>query len=72
MGKKVCILPSRVFPILFEFYAGDKRANLGSLIAYLMSRDEVHAYAFTELWFDAGSIDMYNVIQQAGEVRNCA
>jgi glucose-1-phosphate thymidylyltransferase len=32
-----------------------KRDNLGSLIAYLVDRDEVCAYTFTELWFDVGS-----------------
>ena len=65
------ILPSRVFPILFEFCAGGKRANLGSFIAYLMSRDEVHAYTFTELWFDVGSIDIYTLVQQAREGNGC-
>ncbi len=65
------ILPPSVFPILSELYAGGKRTNLGDFIAHLISKDEVHAYTFTELWFDVGSIDMYNLIQQAGEGDGC-
>jgi len=67
VGTACYIFPSRVFPILSEFYAGGKRANLGSFIGYLISRDEVHAYTFTEVWFDLGSLDMYNLVQQACE-----
>ena len=48
-----------------------KRDNPGSFIAYLISRDEVHAYTFTELWFDVGSIDMYNLVEQACEGSGC-
>lgn len=57
------LLPSRVFPMLFEFYSGGRRDNLGSFIASLMGRDEVHAYTFTELWVDVGDIDTYNSLQ---------
>ncbi len=58
------IIPSRVFPLLSEFCAGGKRNNLGTFIIYLMGKEEVHAYPFTELWFDVGSIEMYESLQQ--------
>ncbi len=58
------ILPSRVFPLLFEFCARGQKTNLGSFIAYLITKDEVHAYTFAERWFDVGSIDTWNLIQQ--------
>jgi len=57
------ILPSRVFPLLSEFCVGGKRNNLGTFIIYLLGRGEVHAYPFTELWFDVGSIEVYNSLQ---------
>ena len=60
------ILPPRIFPILSQYCAQGKRDNLGSFIAYLVDRDEVHAYIFTELWLDIGSIEDYYSLQQAG------
>ena len=57
------VLPSRVFPLLSEFCARGSRTNLGTFITYLIGIEEVHAYAFTELWFDVGSIDVYNSLQ---------
>ena len=33
-------------------------------IAYLIAKDEVHAYAFTELWLDIGSTEIYKSVQQ--------
>ncbi|MCX6009307.1 MAG: nucleotidyltransferase family protein [Chloroflexi bacterium] len=53
------ILPPRIFPLLFQCCAQGKRDNLGNFIAYLIETDEVHAYTFSELWFDIGSIDVY-------------
>lgn len=53
------LLPVRVFPLLSEFVRKGKADNLGSFIAYLSKVDEVHAYVFTELWLDIGSIDTY-------------
>jgi len=57
------ILPPRIFPLLFQFCAQRKRDNLGDLIAYLAEKDEVHAYIFSELWFDIGSIEAYKSLQ---------
>jgi len=51
------IFPQRIFPLLSQYCAKGERDNLGSFIAYLIDRDEVHAYTFSELWFDIGSID---------------
>jgi len=53
------IFPPRIFPLLFQCCAQGKRDNLGNLIAYLIETDEVHVYTFSELWFDIGSIDVY-------------
>ncbi|MFC2050057.1 nucleotidyltransferase family protein [Chloroflexota bacterium] len=57
------ILPSRIFPFLFQYCAQKKRDNLGDFIAYLIEKDEVHAYIFTEPWFDIGSIEVYQSLQ---------
>ena len=51
------IFPARIFPLLSQFCYGGKKDNLGSFIAYLIAKDVVHAYTFTELWFDAGNGD---------------
>ena len=60
------VLPPRIFPILSQYCAEGKKDNLGSFISYLVDRDEVHAYTFTELWLDIGSIEDYQSFQQAG------
>lgn len=60
------LLPPRIFPVLAEYCAGVKRDNLGSFIAYLIDREEVHAYSFKECWFDIGSTDVYYLIKQSG------
>ena len=57
------IVPPRIFPILSEFCSEGKKDNLGSFIAYLISRDEVYAYTFSELWLDIGSVDAYRSTQ---------
>jgi len=49
------IFPQRVFPLLNQYCQRGKRDNLGSFIAYLIDKDEVHAYPFTESWIDIGS-----------------
>jgi len=51
------IFPRRVFPHLHQYCRQGKRDNLGSLIAYLVEQEEVHAYAFTEPWVDIGSVE---------------
>lgn len=60
------VLPPRTFPILSLYCAQGKRDNLGSFISHLVDRDEVHAFTFTELWLDIGSIEDYQSFQQAG------
>ena len=57
------ILPPRVFPLLSQYCAQKKRDNLGNFIAYLIEKDEVQAYVFSELWFDIGSIEVYQSLQ---------
>lgn len=57
------IFPSRIFPLLSQFCARGKKDNLGNFIAYLIETDEVHAYTFSELWFDIGSVDVYQSLQ---------
>jgi len=49
------IFPPRIFPYLAQYCCEGKRDNLGDFISYLIDSDEVHAYPFTELWFDIGS-----------------
>ena len=49
------ILPARIFPLLSRYCAEGKSDNLGDFISYLIDKDEVYAYTFTELWVDIGS-----------------
>jgi glucose-1-phosphate thymidylyltransferase len=51
------IFPRRIFPLLHQYCQQGRRDNLGSFIAYLIDKDEVHAYLFTEPWIDIGSVD---------------
>lgn len=62
------VLPSRVFPIIFEYSSVGKRDNLGSFITYLIEevKEDVHAFSFTERWLDIGSIDVYEALQREG------
>ena len=57
------IFPPRTFPLLSQFCAVGKKDHLGNLIAYLVEKDEVYAYPFSELWLDVGSIDVYKSLQ---------
>jgi glucose-1-phosphate thymidylyltransferase len=57
------IFPPRIFPLLFQCCAGRKRDNLGNLISYLVEKDAVEAYTFSESWFDIGSLEVYNALQ---------
>ena len=49
------ILPPRIFPMLDKYCQLGERDNLGAFIAYLVDKEEVYAYTFTELWLDIGS-----------------
>lgn len=51
------IFPQRIFFHLHQYCQQGRRDNLGSLIAYLVEQEEVHAYAFTEPWVDIGSVE---------------
>jgi glucose-1-phosphate thymidylyltransferase len=51
----IYIFPPRIFPLLSRYCAEGKRDNLGSFIAHLVEKDEVHAHIFTETWCDIGS-----------------
>ncbi len=51
------IFPQWIFPLLRQYCQRGKRDNLGSFIAYLIDKDEVHAYTFTESWIDIGSVE---------------
>jgi glucose-1-phosphate thymidylyltransferase len=56
----IYIFPPRIFPLLSCYCTEGKRDNLGSFIAHLVEKDEVHACIFTETWRDIGSAkDLY-------------
>jgi glucose-1-phosphate thymidylyltransferase len=50
----IYVLPSRIFSLLSQYCSEDKRDNMGSFIHYLLDREEIHAYIFTEFWMDIG------------------
>ncbi len=51
------ILPPRILSMLGEYCQLGERDNLGAFIAYLVDREEVYAYTFTELWLDVGTAE---------------
>ncbi len=50
----IYILPRRIFPLLSSYCNECQRDNLGNFASYLLDRDEVQAYVFTETWCDIG------------------
>jgi len=54
------ILPARVFPLIAEFSRGERKDNLGNLIAYLIEKEFVLAYPFKEKWIDIGNLEIYH------------
>ena len=58
------IFPQRIFPLLTQYCSEGKRDNLGGFIAYLVAKDEVHAYVFNDLWLDIGSAETYKSVQE--------
>ena len=48
------ILPPRTFPNLDKYCSEGRRDNLGNFISYIIDKDEVHVFTFTEKWFDIG------------------
>ena len=57
------IFPPRIFPLLFQCCTEGKRGNLGNFISYLVKADQVNAYTFSDIWFDIGSVDVYQSLQ---------
>jgi len=56
VATAVYVLPPRIFPVLSHYHATGERDNLGSFIAYLVERDEVRAFVFSEAWLDIGAV----------------
>lgn len=50
----IYVLPSRIFPLLSLYCAEKRRDNLGSFINFLLDKEEVQAYPFTQVWADIG------------------
>jgi len=48
-------LPPRIFSHLDRYCSEKRRDNLGNFISYLVKNDEVHAFTFTDKWFDIGT-----------------
>jgi len=49
------LIPPRVFIYINQYCSEHKRDNLGNLIAYLVTIDQVEAYVFKGRWFDIGT-----------------
>ena len=60
------IFPPRIFPYLSRSCSQGKRDQLGKFISYLLDVDEVRAYTFTGLWFDFGSLEVYEQVGAFG------
>jgi len=56
------VFPPRIFPLLSQFCSQVGRDNLGSFITYLIGRDEVYAYVFSEPWFDIGNAETLQLL----------
>ncbi|MBI2958128.1 MAG: hypothetical protein HYY32_04715, partial [Chloroflexi bacterium] len=50
----IYMLPSRIFPLLSQYCSEKRRDNLGSFINFLLDKEEVQAYPFTQVWADIG------------------
>lgn len=50
------IFPPRIFTPLSNYCSEGTKNNLGNFISYLIDRDKVYAYPFTELWFDIATL----------------
>ena len=51
------VFPHRILSVLDDYWQLGERDNLGSFIAYLVDREELHAYTFSELWLDIGTAE---------------
>ncbi len=50
----IYVIPARLFPILSHYCSLKKQDNLGSFISFLLDKEEVSAYTFSEVWIDIG------------------
>jgi glucose-1-phosphate thymidylyltransferase len=50
----IYIIPARIFPVLSLYCNQKKQDNLGSFISFLLDKEVVRAYAFSEVWLDIG------------------
>jgi len=55
IATAIYILPTKILPLLSRYCTEGKKDNLGSFISYLVDKDEVYAYVFTENWLDIGA-----------------
>jgi glucose-1-phosphate thymidylyltransferase len=59
----IYVLPSRIFPVLSDYCGNKKQDNMGSFVKYLLEREEVHAFVFSDFWADIGfEIQRGNVV----------
>lgn len=57
IGIACYLLPPRLFPVLSRYHREHPEIDqLGHFITYLVERDTVDAYVFTELWLDTAGI----------------
>ncbi|MDD4972561.1 MAG: nucleotidyltransferase family protein [Paludibacter sp.] len=63
VATAIYIFPQRIFHLISKYCSSGKKDNLGGLISYLVIKDEVYAYKFSESWFDVGEIETYKEIQ---------
>jgi glucose-1-phosphate thymidylyltransferase len=49
------IFPARTLSFFADYCAGGKKDNLGNFISYLVGKDHVESFQFSEPWFDIGS-----------------
>jgi glucose-1-phosphate thymidylyltransferase len=50
----IYVLPSRIYPLLEQYCSEGNRDNLGSFVSYILDKEEVNAYVFTDFWIDIG------------------
>ena len=55
------IISPNIFPYLDSFCRDGKQDNLGNFISYLIGKETIHAYQFTETWIDMGNTKVYQL-----------
>lgn len=51
----IYVLPQRIYPLLSQYCRECDRDNLGHFAGYLLDKEEVYAYIFSEFWQDIGN-----------------